>query len=334
MNFGKRNDRNGRLQGVQCLPGLPAGENAGAVGKNLTFAEPCDLLSPVLTPRVFHMSVLPSELMQLDRFLDATPERRDAIGREVAASLGDGWAAEGLVGDKQLCSVRHTPLDLVFVVVPGGEFEMGYRDDDREAAGRVMDLEDPFVAEFLEACEKDARPVRTVAVRPHLFGQKLLERAEIDRIDPARGTDEVDREAALALAATAGLRLPSEAEYEWVAREGGGLSFTCDVASRFDGDALNASALVNGFGVAELPSPQWMADDPHDSYEGAPATSAAWRDDGGTPASLEAIRRGEDGVRRGMAEDYLESPPDLLYCLAALRHGGDLIRLRLCRDLG
>lgn len=39
-------------------------------------------------------------------------------------------------------------------------------------------------------------------------------------------------------------------------------------------------------------------------------------------------------MRRGAVEDILESETALLYCLAALRHGGDLVLLRLCCDLG
>lgn len=140
------------------------------------------------------IGALPSELVELDRFLESAEERRDAVGRGVASILGAGWTYEGLVGQRRLCSVRYSVLDLVFVLIPGGTFEMGFRDGDREAVARVMDREDPFVERFLAMCEARGRPVRRVTVRPFLFPQCLLDRTGIDRIDPSRGTDEVDRE--------------------------------------------------------------------------------------------------------------------------------------------
>ena len=279
------------------------------------------------------MARYPAELLENDQFLAASGERREAIGRETAAALGDGWSAAGRVGEKQLCAVRYAPLDLVFVVVPGGRFEMGFREDDRAAVARVMDIADPFVVEFLMDREKDARPVREVAVRPFLCTQRFLNDEQIERIDPEYPAISVGLDAARRLSAAAGFRLPSEAEYEWVAREGGALHFTGDAGAKFEGRPLGASRLTSGFGIEALVSPHWLEDDPHPSYLGAPTTSEPWMDPNERPATLQERRQGDDGVRRGMLEDLIRSPADLLYTLACLRGGGDTAELRLCHDL-
>lgn len=51
------------------------------------------------------------------------------------------------------------------------------------------------------------------------------------------------------------------------------------------------------------------------------------------PATLQKIRRGEDGVRRGAFDVPIERTVELLYCLASLRSSGDTAMLRLCGDL-
>jgi hypothetical protein len=229
--------------------------------------------------------------------------------------------------------VRHAPLDLVFVVVPGGRFQMGFREDDRAAVARVMDIDDPWVAGFLKECEEHARPVHEVAVRPHLFAQRFLEGHQIERIDPEHGSEEVNLADATRLSAAAGFRLPSEAEWEWVAREGGGLHFACDAPARFQGEPLSPLDLRHGFGIEDLLGAQHMADHPHPNYEGAPATSEPWTDRHERQWTLEERRRADDSVRRGALDDAVERQAGLVYCLASLRMGGDYIMLRLCRDL-
>jgi len=280
------------------------------------------------------MACYSAEVSEIARFHAASCERREAIGRETAAALGDGWSTAGLVGAKKLCAVRYAPLDLVFVVVPGGRFEMGFREDDRAAVGQVMDLADPFVVEFLEACEKDARPLREVAVRPFLLTQQFLGDEQLERIEPEYPASSVGFEAARRLSAAAGFRLPSEAEYEWVAREGGALHFTGDASAQFTEKPLGASYLMSGFGIEGLASPHWLEDDPHLDYVGAPATSEPWMNPTKRPPTLEEGHQDDNGVRRGMLEDLIRRPVDLLYTLASLRGGGDTVELRLCRDLG
>jgi formylglycine-generating enzyme required for sulfatase activity len=280
------------------------------------------------------MANYPPELNDIAQFLATSSERREVIGRETAAALGDDWSPAGLVGAKKLCAVRYAPLDLIFVVVPGGRFEMGFREDDRAEVARVMDITDQFVIEFLSECEKDARPVREVAVRPHLFTQAFLSDEQIEQIEPEYPAHGVNLASAKRLSAKAGFRLPSEAEWEWVAREGGSLHFACDAPAQFHDKQLSSFDLQSGFGVEDLLGAQWLADDPHPTYEGAPATSDPWVDPNKTPSTLEQQRMGQDGVKRGPLDVAIERRVELLFCLASARSGGDYVLLRLCRDLG
>ena len=258
---------------------------------------------------------VPPELHDLDRFRSTSMAQRQDISRGLAASLGSDWEPARLVGSAELCCLLHRPLNLEFVVVPGGRFRMGLRDDDLEEIEKHLDLDDSEVKAFLDLVRQDASPVREVRVLPHMFARKLIE-------------EEVLLDEAWERAQQLDFRLPSEAEYEWVAREGGRLHFTNDLAAQYQGSYISGNALENGFGVIDLLNSQWMADDPHDSYENAPETSVPWWD-GERPR----ISGPSDGVRRGALESGIESSYSLLYCLAAHRWGGDLTYLRLARSL-
>lgn len=271
---------------------------------------------------------VPPELHDLDRFRSTSMAQRQDISRGLAASLGSEWEPASLVGSAELCCLLYRPLGLEFVVVPGGRFRMGLRDDDLEEIEKHLDLDDPEVEAFLDLVRQDASPVREVQVLPHLFARRLLTTQQVKGIDPAMQTDEVLLDEAWHLASSAGFRLPSEAEYEWAVRDGGSLHFTYDIAAAYKGDYLTGLDIQGAFGILDLLSSQWVADDPHDSYKGAPATSAPWWD-GDAPR----IAGPEDGIRRGALATGVEQTFDLLYCLAALRSGGDLTRLRPARSL-
>lgn len=76
------------------------------------------------------------------------------------------------------------------------------------------------------------------------------------------------------LLACNGWRLPSEAEWEYVAREGRAAPFLRDVAASFREGREERTETT--WGIADLGSREWVGDRWHDGYEGAPSDSTAW----------------------------------------------------------
>jgi formylglycine-generating enzyme required for sulfatase activity len=262
----------------------------------------------------------------------ASAGERATVAKDLVSHLGGDWATDDGAGDG--IGLWHLPTDLPFVAVPGGEFQMGITDADLAAVATYDSVEpdDPT----LQLLMAYGRPVRTVRVLPFLVSRDLV------ALD-ASGTPSIrerfgpgyHRADAQAAAARFGFRLPSEAEFEWIAREGGVEAFVYGALKPLDADQIAALRAerdedpeydifdehqppyhpVNRFGVNGLFCRQWMADDWHPTFEGAPDTSEPWLD--GDP----------QGVRRGDSQTVINwehvAYEVFYYLLAGLREPGD-----------
>jgi len=187
---------------------------------------------------------------------------------------------------------RHRGLGVEFALVPGGTFEMGYRDLDRAALEALLPIDPPLRAAF-ERLEREARPVREVTIAPFLVAALPLRVEQVRRVPGyEQAVDTFTRQGALGLARAANMRLPSEAELEWLAREGGRFSFVSNGAQRHR-NRLTV-AMVGPWGVQKLVAGEWAADDWHDSYAGAPLDGRAWLDGGEGGVSRGALPFGID----------------------------------------
>jgi hypothetical protein len=267
---------------------------------------------------------------------------------ELCTRLGPEFrASRVLVGKRRLAAVVHVHTRVAFVAVPGGRLRMGITAAELD---RILSLAgeaakgEPAVLEDLREQLSSSRPVHDVVVRPFLCARAPLlaglareavatwetgaDRALFD--DPkqpqARKPAHLTRAEAASTVKRLRFRIVSEAEWEWLAREGGRTSWVCEHQSSQDWRPHRAAAaqcameafvagstdpdVVNGFGIWGLLWGEWVADAIHRNYEGAPAVASAW-DAGPEPQMLRAF---------GAATFWpWQNPGELIACHAGFR---------------
>jgi hypothetical protein len=258
-------------------------------------------------------------LMDVDGLHAASVAERRGATAELSSRLGGDWRAEEPSLAEDALALLHLPTSVRFVAVPGGSFDMGLTDADLAEAAEHLDWTS-WIAAAAAGFAKLARPVRRVEVRPFLASRTLL--LDVPLIERLTGGtiayDSVSREEARTLARAAGFRLPSEAELEWLARDGGRCHFTLDVAAE--------RKPVSRFGVQQIFWGEWAEDDWHAGYDGAPSDSKPWYD-----GEARGVYRHAGGP------EQMQSRDELLFMLAGVRGDGaelpDFTGTRFALDL-
>lgn len=221
----------------------------------------------------------------------ATPDRR-ALMAAICAALGPAFVpGSELLGSMGLPAVVHGATATTFAVIPGGEFLMGVRPEEHvelvaiinRAAGDELDGD---VDDLLQV----ALPVHRVSVRPFLLAIRpvLVEQARslspvlaalpvglgrFERLDEAACIKPFEVASVLA-GAPPGFRLACEAEWEWVAREGGPRSWIVHprdwLAYESGDDAPNAMGVQVTADFGEYCSDGWFP-----NHQGAPSLAVA-----------------------------------------------------------
>ena len=208
-----------------------------------------------------------------------------------------------------LSTFIHDSTGQQFVLIPGGSFLMGMSASEMVAALREVSY-DPDI-EFWRANHRAtyarATPVHSVTVQPFLCSRCPLPGSVID----AAGTGtswsvhetaeyagpsaaaELRAEATSQVLAHYGWDLINEAQWEYVARCGGRDEWASGSHWRKAVDALTANprcsdkfTYANRWGIWGLALGEWVADQWHDDYAGAPSDGSAWRGTSGPPGAV------------------------------------------------
>ena len=252
-----------------------------------------------------------TEALNLEAFVQLATEDRRRLAVRVGEKLGADWVADAVPAEGDSLAFTYTPLGIQFALIPGGRFDMGIGEADLlEARSYVEWCERAErVAASYQVC---ASPVHSVRVSPFLCSLKAFEGEALEKmsgrtlVEWGREVPEV-RDAIRAI----GFRLPSEAELEWLAREGGAYHSILNMGPNYKSLRWAVEEAPHRFGMKGMVLAQWADDAWHPNYEGAPASSEPWLD--GDPVGV---------VRGGAYVEMNTSSVGLLDGLAGRRHSG------------
>jgi formylglycine-generating enzyme required for sulfatase activity len=297
-----------------------------------------------------------SPLSSLGEWSSLAPSERLVLATRLEPRL----AARGVVlsrrtvGAHDLLAFDHPPTGHTFVCIPGGRMRMGVSDAELDEMRSLVGPGD--ASDVAAEIALRARPAHEVSVPPFLLARAPLlgssSRGWTERLDPDAERPyfgEGDVPLHLTAAETAavleelgnGFRLPTEAEWEHVGREGGSTSWLAGgpnaerqkIEASVEALYLDSSYRPdradgrNAFGCWGLVFGEWVRDGWHPSYDGAPRDGSAWE-----PRRVPEITRGG-----GAATFPWRSGPEILGCHAGFREAADGTRftagVRLVLDL-
>lgn len=229
-------------------------------------------------------------LATLQTFRKLTPAARRTLATDAAKLLGKQFrAARQLVGSEKLAAVVHVASGVEFVLIPGGRFEMGFTREDAAAVDTQFPLrEHKSLRSALKKTEPQMTPSREVDVAPFALA----------RVPQQEVVNRTEAEQALA---QWGFRFPTEAEWEYVAREGVQQAFVLDAAAD---DEREQTA----WGIDEMGATVWTGDLWHPNYKRAPKNAEPWTAGGGLPV-----------YRGSFSRELMQSRDELIFALSALR---------------
>lgn len=272
-----------------------------------------------------------ASIYQVDKWFGASRVERCAAAEVVVQALGNAWQVAQPTNTHVDVHLLHRPTSMTFVLVPEGTMTIGLGPAELALLELYLGRR-RHILEQIAGVRSSAQPTCEVRVAPFICGERLLDDQQVERCLPGSNPDalgSVHRKEALALAAHAGFRVPSDAELEWLARQGRQSPFVLDCVYEAEEDddqhvLITDQPIRPRFGIADLFETQWSADDWFDTHADRPPTAEARR--GGDP----------QGVRR-FEEFYFEAVgrESVISQLSARRDPGRgwRARVRLALDL-
>jgi formylglycine-generating enzyme required for sulfatase activity len=253
-------------------------------------------------------------LARLDAWSKSARPFRKAVAQAIARLCKVEFVALEQFGAGELATFREPRAGLSLVLVPGGEFEMGFskREEERLSADAREHGEDSWLEEAELPALESAHPIHRVTVPSFLIARAPLTFDQANTWTEAESEFGEDGDAGAWLQEDqvedvlggSGLRLPSEAEWERAARAGTQTLVPWGDRVPVEKDlvwtyAELAKAPKNAFGLVGVTSYEELCLDAwHDSYDGAPTDGSAWGD------SAEVVRGG--GIGHSPWQNYFE----------------------------
>ena len=265
--------------------------------------------------------------LNIENFIKLSEAEKKSLAKSICEKLGDDWQTTKTPKNVDTFFLIYKPYNITFAFIPGGKFIMGITESDIKEAKNYIEWTDS-VEEIVADKIQQASPVRTMTVTPFLCAVEPMENEDLEAL-MERELEERGFELQEVRNAVhnLGFRLPSEAEFEWLAREGGKYSTILNIGPNYEKLGGKAEKELHRFGIQGMYYSQWVEDDWHKDYTGAPTTSTPWMD-GDTIGVL----------RGGMYLEMMESDEGLISSFAGMRRPGIIehdgfIMMRLAKSL-
>ena len=225
-----------------------------------------------------------------------SPQRQAASAAALARALGPRFEVLPPAGAHGLPCLKDGDTGLTFGVIAGGRYEMGLRKPEREAIKKLTRRWSAEARAHARDLASLAGPPHPVALPPFLCAQTPVMAAQAAGLSERVGPICLfPADAAAAFANGVLARLLSEAEWEYIARDGGNRAWL-GVEGPATRKALLAAAEgalaedletsgTEGFGVRGLAWGSWVADTWRPDLADAPADGSA-RAPGATPETV------------------------------------------------
>ncbi len=195
---------------------------------------------------------------------------------------------------KEPTEIKASRGGYLLIAIPGGQYPMGVNSEFKAHAVTIKSF---YLGKFEVTNEEYARFLKANpdVEKPPYWTDEMFNKPK----QPVVG---VTWNEAKKYCDWAGLRLPTEAEWEWAARAGSRSAFIngdyesdLDKVAWFGGNANGLQPVgtkaANKFGLYDIIGNvwEWMEDDYHPDYKGAPSDGSAWVD---SPRALRRVIRG------------------------------------------